>query len=504
LGLAKARLTLAMLDRLATLTSVEQTAVMLNIHLEEHTVVAWLLWCRLAPLATAAFPPDTVPLLLLDHITYAKPLLDQLRLLPSNAPTTDLQLLLVLRKFHTLCGRDLQPADWATEQANSRSTYADRTRVLGARRYYQLFRQHSQMAALRTISVTYNQRLPTLDTWWARRLVSTPSGSSSNRHSVDEYRTPLHASTDRPNKRVVYAHAPNDWPAKLLALEPHCIARCSTKPEPGRRRRALYAACDCSTVLASWASYGLEDAMRWGGMVARQAPSDVHSWLQHHASSQAVGGVWLSLDYSDFNKEHRWWELAAINLDLAKAWLTHPQRDIVQSKHSAAIWTAQSHRARWATEGSTTWMPLHGLFSGHRDTGRDNTLLHQIYQEIQLTVANDLCADFRRPITSYKCGDDEDTWFPTDTDALLYYGVGAAMGWHFNPRKQMLGPAYHEFLQFMCAGTDGPSQPLVPSLVAFVSGNWYKDPLADIAGMAEAIVRVGIELISRCLATAYT
>jgi hypothetical protein len=232
-------------------------------------------------------------------------------------------------------------------------------------------------------------------------------------------------------------------------------------------------------------------------MVARQAPSDVHSWLQHHASSQAVGGVWLSLDYSDFNKEHRWWELAAINLDLAKAWLTHPQRDIVQSKHSAAVWTAQSHRARWATEGSTTWMPLHGLFSGHRDTGRDNTLLHQIYQEMQLTVASDICADFHRPITSYKCGDDEDTWFPTDTDALLYYGVGAAIGWHFNPRKQMLGPAYHEFLQFMCAGTDGPSQPLVPSLVAFVSGNWYKDPLADIAGMAEAIVRVGIELISR-------
>jgi hypothetical protein len=232
-------------------------------------------------------------------------------------------------------------------------------------------------------------------------------------------------------------------------------------------------------------------------MVARQAPTDVHAWLQNHAASQAAGGVWLSLDYSDFNKEHRWWELAAINLDFATAWLTHPQTDIRASKHRAALWTAYSHNNRWAVQGSTTWQPLHGLFSGHRDTGRDNTLLHQIYQEMQLTVAGEYCDGFRNPIVSYKCGDDEDTWFPTEADAMIYYGVGAALGWHFNPRKQMLGPSHHEFLQYMCAGDGAPSQPLIPSLVAFVSGNWYKDPLADIAGMAEAIVRVGIELISR-------
>jgi hypothetical protein len=95
------------------------------------------------------------------------------------------------------------------------------------------------------------------------------------------------------------------------------------------------------------------------------------------------------------------------------------------------------------------------------------------------------------------CGDDEDTLFCNETDALLYYAVGAAAGWHFNPKKQMIGPASHEFLQYLCHRDSGPTQPLIPNVVAFINGNWYKDPLSDPNGMGEAILRVGIELINR-------
>jgi len=232
-------------------------------------------------------------------------------------------------------------------------------------------------------------------------------------------------------------------------------------------------------------------------MVARQAPSDVYEWLNMHALSLKARGYWLSLDYSDFNKEHRWWELAAVNLALFHAWKTYPDPRIREDKMKAALWTALSHHNRWAVLGTTVWRPLNGLFSGHRDTGRDNTLLHHIYQQIQLDLAS-ICSDeFRKPVSTHMCGDDEDTLFCNETDATLYYAIGAAAGWHFNPRKQMISPNTHEFLQYLCHDETGPTQPLIPNVVAFVNGNWYKDPLSDPHGMGEAIVRVGIELINR-------
>lgn len=497
LGRAKTRVTLATLDGVSPLTRDEKRFVLANVHLEEHTVVSWLVWARVADRKGAMIAEPAARLLLLDQLGWCKPLLDSLRLLGDDASAEDIALLLLLRKMQSLSGRDLGEADWAAEQAASTNWYSMRERVVSATDYRSMFMKAATTVAQTTIRATYGARLPTMHQWWQKRVISTPKGSSSQRHSVDKHKTSLHDKSDRANKRVVFAYRSADEPERVLALTPHCIARCSTKPEPGRKRRALYAACDCSVIAASWASYGLESAMRWGGMVARQTPADVHEWLGDHLQSQQVGGTWLSLDYSDFNKEHRVWELVALNEALAAAWDDHPQLDIRADKVRAALWTAKSHTMRWATTASKTWIPLSGLFSGHRDTARDNTMLHKIYQLMQLQVAQALTGNDPGLVKSYMCGDDEDTWFARRDNAMVYYGVGAAIGWHFNPRKQMLSRTHHEFLQIMCSGQDGPTQPLIPNVVAFVDGNWYKDPLIDPASMAESMMRVGVELVNR-------
>lgn len=497
LGKAKTRVTLATLDGVTPLTIVEQATVLLNQHLEEHSVVSWLVWNRLFDVQSVGVAHKDPVMLRIDNLPQCKPFLDSMRLMADTSPAEDVALLKATRKMQTLLGRDLGEADWAGEREHSTLWYARRDKTVSSRWYEHTFLQCLEQVALTTVRNTYASRFTSMADWWAKRIISTPKGSSSQRHRVDKHLTSLHTKSDRAGKRVVYAYMPNDEPEKLLRLQPHCIARCSTKPEPGRKRRALYAACDCSTIIASWASHGLESAMRWGGMVARQTLQDVHEWLGDHLSSQKIGGWWLSLDYSDFNKEHRAWELTAVNQALARAWDGHPCDIIRNSKAAAARWTAESHKHRWATKGKESWVPVSGLFSGHRDTARDNTMLHKVYQMMQLRLVNWLLPGSEPPVRTYMCGDDEDTWFTTKEGAVLYYAVGMGVGWHYNPRKQMLSQQRHEFLQILCDGTGPPTQPLPPNVVAFVDGNWYKDPLVDAEGMAEAMMRVGLELINR-------
>jgi len=497
LGISSIRMTLPMIDAETPLSEAEQACVMHNSQLEEHTVVAWLLWCRLAPLEVLQCTHNQLVSKDIIALGTVAPALDALRLLDDDAPADDVALLLALRKFGTLVGRDIGDADWTQERYRSSAPYAYREAFVGSARYRDLFSKHTRLVIARTIRNTYDKRMPSIEEWWKGRFTSTSSGSSSNRHSVDNQKTDLHTSADRPNKRVVYAYLPDDAPISMLRRPPHILARASVKPEPGRKHRALYAACDCSSIIASYASHGLESAMRWGGMVAKQKPEDVLEWLELHNMSQKTGGTWLSLDYTDFNKEHRTWELAAINFELAREWQKHPLGTARTEKATTAYWTAQSHYNRLVTHKDEQWAPEHGLFSGHRDTARDNTLLHKIYQSMQLDVLQGLFEASNPLIGTFMCGDDEDTLLKNKRMAMAYYGVGVAMGWHFNPKKQMLSQKRHEFLQYMCNGSGAVTQPLIPNVVAFVNGNWYKNPLLDPVSMGESILAMGTEMVCR-------
>jgi hypothetical protein len=95
------------------------------------------------------------------------------------------------------------------------------------------------------------------------------------------------------------------------------------------------------------------------------------------------------------------------------------------------------------------------------------------------------------------CGDDEDGWHVTEAAAIQYYAVGSAVGWHFNPKKQLLSRDKHEFLQIMLDGTMTPTQPLAAAVVTYVTGNWYKSPLIDIASLPLALMSNTLELMAR-------
>jgi hypothetical protein len=123
-------------------------------------------------------------------------------------------------------------------------------------------------------------------------------------------------------------------------------------------------------------------------------------------------------------------------------------------------------------------------------------MLHHVYSTIQRQLLSELGV-MLDPVYSVMCGDDEDTHYRRSDDAYMHYAAATAAGWHLNPRKQMIGSHTHEFVQVLCDGSRAPTQPLIPNVVAFVDGNWYKDPLQDIGAAAESVMRMGIELIQR-------
>jgi hypothetical protein len=335
--------------------------------------------------------------------------------------------------------------------------------------------------------------------WWARRAMNTPSGSSSWRVVSKPHTTALHSSSDRANKRVVYSMLKDSHYEEILNRKPHITARCSTKPEPGRKHRALYAACDCSTVISSYASVGFEEASKFGGMVAKQSPTDVLAWLQDHQASQLAGGCWISLDYSDFNKEHRPWEQAAINYVSYLHWnASIPSLgQAAVDKARATLWTARSYKTRTVKRAGHAHTVYSGLFSGERNTARDNTILHKVYQEVIAELYRYALGSELQLIRTHMCGDDEDTLLASRSEALDYYSVGAAVGWHFNPKKQMISRTRHEFLQYMADGSGPVTQPLISATVAFTTGSWYKNPVLDLQGLPDAVIRNIAAIIGR-------
>lgn len=499
-GLGKQRLTLPMVDAMEPLSDKEWEMLRSCMHLEEYTVVAWLMWWRLLPEEDEKFVEETgLRYIAPDDIPELKSELDALRLCDSSQGDEAVRLARLTRKLTQLAGRDLQEADWAQDLERTSNHYTARELGLPPGLYMRLFLKHATHTISQMMMRARSHEIPTLEEWWDKRAMSTPSGSTSNRHYADKYKSDLHASSDRANKRVVYAMMPDNFPRYILTRTPHIKARCSTKHEPGRKQRALYAACDPSTIVSSYASYGLEKCMDYQGMVARQKPSDVINWISVHKSSVKAGGYWFSLDYTDFNKEHRWYEQCILNLLIAKEWVNgaHHNSVAILDKFECALWTARSYRNRTAKIGSENKRINHGLFSGERNTARDNTLLHAIYRSMiqelyQMVYGTNLELAF-----STICGDDEDSLLCKQEEPLQYYAITQGAGWHLNPAKQLVSKERHEFLQYECYKEEMPSQPLVSAVVAFVDGSWYKEPVMDIGGLPGAVMANVQALVAR-------
>jgi len=230
------------------------------------------------------------------------------------------------------------------------------------------------------------------------------------------------------------------------------------------------------------------------GLNMRQDPKEARNWMATHRGNQTAGGYWLSLDYTDFNKEHRWWEQSFLNLALAQAW---DDASCVGNEDRARCsrYVAWSYTSRTARRGDDKKRILHGLFSGERNTARDNTLLHYVYHKIVLDALGELGVSARVG-GIWVCGDDEDGLYATKEEAALVMATTMTMGWHLNPAKQLGGYNDHEFLQFRMT-EDRLFRATAPLSVSLANWSWYKEPLAEWTSLPTAAARHTREIAAR-------
>lgn len=376
-----------------------------------------------------------------------------------------------LRKCINVTYRRDTEADWEAE-LRKRTTQSRGKVLLSGKRYYDQFYAYAYKFET-TVAERISRRTDyaTAEDWYKRRHHHIPKGSTSSGSWIrKQMRTdPRMDANDRPNKKSVFEAL--DFDAYQLALDstPLSVARSSTKPEPGDKRRALFASNDMSYIVSSYASVHAEKEMNIAGAVARQSVDDFSNWIIESAKKD---GYWQSIDLSDYNSEHELLELSIMNYARAKAWASIPGKAALD-KRKAALWLASAcQNAFIQFRDYGTVRTISGLYSGSRDTARDNTTKHTI--DLQLAIQD--CADIGLPIkmlANYQSGDDEDTKHSDVIDAAIYAKVLMAQNHDLNPKKQLAGSLHHEFLQVLVDAPGHAQRPLAAIVATLASGNWY-------------------------------
>jgi hypothetical protein len=337
-----------------------------------------------------------------------------------------------------------------------------------------------------------------------------PGGSSSERKRMNPYKKldPRLKASDRPSKMQVTETFDYTELIERLLGRPECFARVSTKPEPGFKRRALYAGDDWSTNIASYASADIEKHMSIGGMVAKQTPQDIVEWLRaDKLRANNLDRIWLSLDYGNFNKEHSKQALGMLNLALCRMWLRHGKYssdcDIYTEKAWCALWTAISHFKAFARIGDEPYIQhFSGLWSGHRDTARDNTMLHWCYSQMVKKAVFERIKLNCGTVYMGMCGDDEDALHTNWVTMAAYVGMHSVCQLNLNPVKQLADWYCHEFLQRQANRFELPVRPIAPMIATLSTGSWYKishtyydTVIESLSGNAKEIIARGADPI---------
>nr|QGA70930.1 RNA-dependent RNA polymerase [Ahus virus] len=448
-----------------------------------------------------------------------KPWLNAVRRCPrlQGAPTS-VAGLLVLRKYGNICGRNKSPAKWGEEELRRVRNLPVHYAIDNQGRLSRLLWEAQLRSLLQELatgvvaSVVSSGDLQGPKEWWASRWKWVPTGSTSMRSRQADLCTADSrlGSGARADKRTVAETLPDDYLEQALSGQPVRVARRSTKHEPGLKNRALYAVDDRTFYVAAYASAYAEQHMVAEGMRAKQTPADVAEWMRRHWDRRDPA-VWLSLDYSDFNSDHEIDTLVALDLAFARAWaasktLSRDGEDISAAKAETCAWLAMSHRcnvstggdvASWVSDSSENepglippgykgawlcgdadtaakrpWRVYGGLFSGDRNTARDNTMLHAVYS----LMARKSMAHFWGGAMSGLSftGDDEDGIADDWQTGLVYVLQHVLMQFELKAAKQMAGHN-HEFLQRSLSDDGFPTRPLYAALAQLASGNWYQD-----------------------------
>ncbi|GFM95113.1 RNA-dependent RNA polymerase [viral metagenome] len=445
-------------------------AIVLGLNCMPPSVLAWLVERRIQQLPLNIWR------------TELKPFMDAIRRCPRlvNCTASPVEVL-SLRKMLNCTWRDKTEADWEEQERVRMHEPAVHMALLpngllSRNAWRQMMDTELHELAMRVIGQqTDGVQQPGLLEWWDSRWAWAPSGSTSNRHLF----AGLIASDDRldtgarAGKKAAFEEMDDAAVLRVLLSPPIDVARASTKPEPGGKQRPLFASDDENFMVASYASLNIEKFMNVDGIVGKQTPADVAEWAVRSHNLQ-LGTTWLSLDYSAYNEGHELIDLYTLNMALGRAWLTAgPATRASLERALCCRWVARAHMNAWISRDGVLKRAISGLFSGHRNTARDNSLLHGAYAKVATRCALyvDECA---ASLYAAYCGDDEDAEFTDWIAALHYYVIHRLCGHEMKPSKQMAG-RQHEFLQRVFVPGEHPLRPLWAMLAQTASGNWYSD-----------------------------
>lgn len=419
---------------------------------------------------------------------------------------------LMLRKLPNIVARNKDEADWASEEHRRRvdtpvhmMPMPDGT--LSRSKWLVTMYGYLQGFTDRVIGgMVSDMRLEDLDTWWSSRAAWAPQGSSNNSKAAvaaveADLGSPLPAGA-RANKRTVAVTLEDDHVHWTMLGLPVKKPRRSTKNEPGLKNRALFAQDDSSFFVSSYASVAMEKSINIDGIYAQQSPDDVATWVRNHQRDSALGCCFLSLDYSDYNAEHELTALAMVDACMAVSWSKlGGGTKLSREKAAACVWAAKAHLNSWVDFGNPEGAVRinSGLFSGDRNTSRDNCILHAVYSNAMQWAARQILPEFSI-VNIAMTGDDEDASFIHWVDALLYMSLHAQAGFVLKVAKQLSGSAQcptHEYLQRALTTDARPSRPLAAALAQVMSGNWYKDQYIWFDGVIQSVTSNCWELHTR-------
>lgn len=408
--------------------------------------------------------------------------------------------LVAFRKLANITYREKDEADWEAEKR--RRTIDIPIHYFPTAHGYQSrskwlinLNQYLRQLTSRIVHTTAGTlRLEDMHNWWNSRFAWAPAGSSSV-HGEVEQKLREHmefGSGSRATKKTVAAMLDDNWMSRQLLQMPARMPRASTKHEPGGKARALYAVDDRTFMVASYPSVAMEKFINIDGIYAQQAPTDIAEWVRKHIIYSTQNSFFLSLDYSDFNTEHETSALYSLDLAWASAWVSAPiNRKIATAKAYCSMWTAESHYNAWVLfPGDEEHTRIEsGLFSGDRNTARDNCMLHAAYSKLMVKAACELVDDCE-PMDIMYTGDDEDGIFSNWVGALAYMACHSYASFTLKGEKQLTGDKMwpsHEYLQRTLTMTPMPMRPLAAAIAQLCSGNWYNTNYVWLDGIIQSV-----------------
>jgi len=333
----------------------------------------------------------------------------------------------------------------------------------------------------------------TIQEHWEERAMRGAAGASKAIKKI-KLDIPELADADRPGKKVLIEFLDDNALHRIMDSKPTNRAYYFVKPEPGHKLRSLYASYDEEAFISSYANQSIENHMKSEpGVMVRQTPADVIEWMGVSegglAGPEGDDAYWLSTDYSDYNSEHTFFEMTALDWTCSHISAQEHNRAYNPDKAIAHAWNciARSQSViiygrvkqyagivgmNYDEEAGYWFVTKNGLYSGSRTTARDNTWIHAI----DLAIARDSIKDIV-DTEEFRwwalCGDDEDVAFRNPVSAGLYAATLGAAGHAINPVKQLAGYHNHEFLQLTAAKTVRIEKPLNSLLATLATGNWY-------------------------------